>query len=210
MKNVLIIDDQELFLKGLSSVVTDFYKDVQVHEAFNLNLALELKNYRPWDLIILEAMMPEGDLIETLKQVKQANRQTPILIMTSSTKTDFVSMAIAEGATGFIRKNQSVREILTAIEKILAGDVYIQSEIAADMIAPSDVANQGLVHQKLSARELEVFLLIARGHSVKEIAASLSLSEKTVATHLARSREKTGLITYVEIARYAFRQGLVD
>lgn len=213
MKNMLIVDNQELILKGVCSIVADLYKGIQIHEAISFDMALKIKNLKPWDLIILEAMMPNEDLIGTLRQIRQANRKAPILIMTSSTKTDFVSVAIGEGATGFIRKNQSVREILLAVETVLAGDVYIQAEIVAEMTAAkegSEVANQNLVHHKLSARELEVFLLIAEGYSVKEIALALSLSEKTVATHLSRSREKTGLITYVEIARYAFRQGLVD
>ena len=90
------------------------------------------------------------------------------------------------------------------------GGNYLHSETASEIAATLREEKPEPLHKKLSERELEIFCLIARGLAVKEIAADLSLSDKTVATYLARIREKTGLSNHVVIARYALQHRLVE
>lgn len=210
MKKVLIADDHQVTLKGLQVVMKEFFKDVEIFEALSFKNVLDYKKTQSWDLITLEAVMPAGELVHTLREIRQINKKTPVLVYTSSKKIEHAAQAIAEGANGIVQKHQPIDDLVKAVEKVVSGEIYVHTEIAIEMQSLRKSDDASLVHHKLSARELEIFLLIANGLSIKKIALSLSLSEKTVATHLTRSRQKTGLVTPVQIARYAFRNSLVD
>jgi DNA-binding NarL/FixJ family response regulator len=114
------------------------------------------------------------------------------------------------GASGFINKQFATDELVTAIRAVLAGQNYLGAAATRKLVADVSPDAARAAHEKLSRREFQIFNLVALGKSVKEIAAELGLSGKTVGTYLARIKEKTGLCTPVEIARYAFQNKLVE
>jgi DNA-binding NarL/FixJ family response regulator len=111
------------------------------------------------------------------------------------------------GADGVIHKHHAVDDLLQAARRIADGGSYLHADTAAAIAKTLHARKPTLPHHDLSERELDIFRRIALGRAIKEIGFDLGLSEKTVAAYLARIREKTGLMSHVEIARYALKTG---
>jgi two-component system invasion response regulator UvrY len=114
------------------------------------------------------------------------------------------------GANGLIHKHHAADDLLLAIQRVAGGGTYLHADTAVAIARTLQAPKAVLPHEALSEREMEVFRRIALGSAIKEIGFELGLSNKTVATYLARIREKTGLNGHVEIARYALQHRLVD
>lgn len=209
MKHVLIADDHEIVRRGLLEILRENFASVEICEAGDFTSALRLLPTRPWDLLLLDILMPGGNVLDLLAHVRSADANVPVLVLTAATETEYVIQTLKAGANGFVHKHRTSDELLEAIRKVSSGGRYLDPDSAL-AVAAALGSERPAAHEKLSARELEIFRLIALGRAVKEVAADLGLSDKTVATYLARIREKTGLSSHVEIARYALRHRLVD
>lgn len=210
MRNVLIADDHEVTRRGVREILQDAFPEVRVFEAVDSSEALAQLTARPWDLVVLDIMMPGANILEVIRGVRGVHPAVPVLVLTALTEIEYVTQAMKAGANGLIHKNRAADELLEAIRQVANGGRYLHPETAAALAATLQDNEPSLPHQKLSERELEIFRLIALGRAVKEIAAELELSDKTVATYLNRIREKTGLKSHVDIARYALQNKLVD
>ena len=118
--------------------------------------------------------------------------------------------AFKSGASGYLNKSRASDELLAAVKKVLAGGRYVTASLAEKLAAALGSDVQQAPHESLSSRELQVFRMVALGKSIKEIAAELALSEKTVGTYRTRISKKLGLATNVELTRYALKHRLVD
>jgi DNA-binding NarL/FixJ family response regulator len=202
MKHVLIADDFSVTRRGLREIMRDTLEAVEIAEAADYPSLLELFHSRPWDLLVLDVMMPGGNVIDALHAIRQSDDAMPVLIMTALTEPEYVIQTLRAGASGFIHKHRAADELMDAVRLTSGGQTFLDAD-SAGAIAGRLRGHQGqLPHEKLSPRELEVLRLIAGGQSTKQRAARLGLSPKTVATYLARIREKTGLGTMVDMARY--------
>jgi DNA-binding NarL/FixJ family response regulator len=210
MRNVLVADDHEVTRRGIRELLRDEFADVTVIEAATGPEVLSRLPTREWDLIILDIIMPGQSILDILRHIRELHPAVPVLVLTAATEVEYVIQTLKAGANGIIHKNQAAAELSGAIRKVANGDMYLHPETAVLLATSLREVGDGAIHKKLSERELEIFLGIARGRAVKEIAGDLDLSEKTVATYIGRIREKTGLFSYVDIARYALQQGLVD
>lgn len=209
MPHILIADDHEVVRRGLKDVLLDELDDVSFGEAGSADELFALLDVSAWDLLILDIVMPGSHVVDVLKHVKQRRKDLPVLILTAVTEDQYVNQTLSAGADGYITKRYAVDELATAVRALLRGDRYLSQE-AIRAVAGRLAGDAPLQpHDRLSPRELHVFLLIARGQTVKETAATLGVSDKTVATYMARIKDKTGLQSYVEIARYALHHHLV-
>jgi DNA-binding NarL/FixJ family response regulator len=191
-------------------VVQSAFKGVQIFEVEDSDALLRLMTERAWDLILMDILMPGLGMTETLTRIRTVHAKVPILIFTGLTELEHVAAAMAAGANGVIHKNQASGDLVAAIQVVTSGGVFLHPEIAAALEARDGERDQTQPHMKLSAREAEIFRMIAMGRPLKEIAKDLGISEKTVVTYLTRIRGKTGLNSYVEIARYALQNRLVQ
>jgi DNA-binding NarL/FixJ family response regulator len=155
-------------------------------------------------------MMPDTNAIELLAMIRAQYADVPVLVLTAMSEVEYAAGMIKAGANGFINKQYAVEELIDAVQAVLAGDTYLSKEAVAALANEFRADKAEKPHDALSSRELEVLVLIARGHAVKKIAFELSISTKTVATYVSRIREKIGLSNYVDIARYAMKHNLVD
>jgi DNA-binding NarL/FixJ family response regulator len=210
MRHVLVADDHEVTRRGLREILVDAFGDVEVCEAARGTEVLERLEERPWDLILLDVRMPGPNICDVITRIRSEMPTTPVLALTAWTEIEYVIETMKAGANGLIHKHHAADELLQAIKVVLDGGSYLHPETAAAIAASLRDVEAPKPHHKLSVRELEIFKQIALGKAVKEIAADLQLSDKTVATYLARIREKTGLTSHVEIARYALQHGIVD
>lgn len=209
--NILIADDHEVFRRGLKDLLADEFDKLRIGEARDSKEVLSLNSERKWDLILLDIVMPGLGVVEVISEIRKRRPDVPILILTAVFELEHAVNTIKAGANGYITKQYASDELLLAIKKVLEGETYLSSEtfkgLAATLRGTTESAKP---HEKLSPRELQIFCLIARGKSVKEIAGELICSDKTVGTHLGRIKEKTRLANYVEITRYALQNRLVE
>lgn len=206
---VLIADDHNVVREGLKHIVESRHSPVSFGEASDGAEALKLIWKEDWDLVLLDIHMPGRDGLEVLREAKKARPRMPVLILSSSSEEEYAVRTLRDGASGYIGKNAPEKELLKAVGEVLAGRCYVTpsvaQKLAREIAAPADTP----VHEKLSDREYQVMKMLATGKTVKEVAAELSLSVKTVSTYRTRILEKLGLSSNVEIARFALKSGLV-
>lgn len=210
LRHVLIADDHAVTRRGVRDIVLDLFESAECVEVANGDEAVAALGDRPWDLLLLDVMMPGMPILEVLAQARAKNASVPILVLTASDETQYFVETMKAGANGLIHKQQAASELHEAIRRVAAGGHYLHPDTAVAIAESLRERKPKRLHDDLSEREIEIFRRIALGRSVKEIAFDLGLSDKTVATYLARVRTKTGLVSHVEIARYALRNGLVE
>ena len=210
MQYVLIADDHAVTRHGIRQLLRDAFDGVEVVGVGDGDAALAELASRPWDLILLDVMMPGPSILDLLGRIRAVDPNVPVLVLTASSEIEYVIETMKAGANGVIHKHHAVDDLLQAAQRIADGGTYLHPETAAAIAKTLHARKPTLLHHDLSERELDIFRRIALGRAIKEIGFDLGLSEKTVATYLARIREKTGLTSHVEIARYALKNGLVD
>ena len=210
MTRVLIVDDHDVVRRGLREILTARLGKVAVSEAKDAGEAIDLLSKHDWELVLLDINLPGRSGLEVLEQAKGLRPKTPVLVLTSYPEEQFALRAFKLGASGYITKQSVTDELVTAVQRVLAGGKYVTGALAERLASCLGHPDEQAPHEALSQRELQVLRLIAVGKSIKETADELALSEKTVATYRTRIAEKIGLKTNVEIARYALKQGLVE
>lgn len=160
------------------------------------------------DLVLLDISMPRKGGFETARDIKSSFSEMKIIYLTMHKNEDIVAEAFESGADGYILKENAFEELVDAIRKVIAGEVYISSVIAP-LLLDGFMANEKRT-KELSAREREVLKLLAEGYSNKEIADFLSISIKTVETHRANIMRKHSFKNITELVLYAVRNHIIE
>lgn len=208
---ILLVDDHEVVRRGLHDLLEDEFPDAVFGDAADSASALDLAWRRPWDLAIVDINMPGRCGLETLAELRRTLPGLPVLMLSIAPESEYAVRALKLGAAGYVSKQSVGAELVEAVRKVLDGGRYITPALAERLAEELQMGGRpGAAHEQLSAREMQVLRLLARGANVKRIAGELSLGEKTVFTYRSRLLEKLGLQNDVEAARYALRHGLVD
>ena len=206
---VLLVDDHAVVRRGLRAVLEEEMGDIAVQEAGTAREGLECLRRDDYDTLILDIGLPDRNGLDLLKSIHSEWPDLPVLILSMFDESQYGVRMIKAGAAGYVTKASAPEKFVTAVRKILAGGRYISANLAerlADNLSghfdeePFDV---------LSDREYQIFLMIASGKTVSEIADDLCLSVKTVSTHRAHVLQKTNMKTNAELTHYAFFKGLV-
>src|SRR5262245_57881032 len=210
MTRILIADDHELLRRGLKTILSDAFPDLQVVEAADVRQTLEIAQKQPCDIVLLDINMPGRSGLEALQELRRLYPKLPVVVLSASGETDYALRAFRLGASGYLCKQSASSELLAAIRKALQGGRYITPFLAEALAAT--VAGEAPTdpHETLSNRELQVLRLVASGKTLKAIAADLAQSEKTIGTYRTRISQKLNLSTNVELARYALQHKLVE
>ncbi|UUX96007.1 response regulator transcription factor [Aquabacterium sp. J223] len=217
MIQVLICDDHQIVRQGIKQVLADA-GDVELvgeaasgPQAMALVRAAEARGRLP-DVVLMDIAMPQRDGLEVLKQLKAEFPRLPVLVLSTYPDRQYAVRSLKLGAAGYLNKSADSEQMIEAIRRVAGGQLFITPGVA-EQLANAVGAGRGIskpdapLHERLSHREYQVFRLLATGHSVGEIAQSLSLSPNTVSTYRARILEKTGVRNDVELALYAVREG---
>jgi two-component system invasion response regulator UvrY len=210
MMRVLIIDDHEIVRRGLKEILADEFPKLKAGEAENSRMALELAATQEWDIILLDINIPGRSGLEVLEEMKRLRPNMPVLVLSAYPEEEFAIRSLKLGASGYLNKSLSSDEVVIAVKKAMAGGKYVTAAFAEKLAASLGSGIHHSPHESLSGRELQILLTIAKGRTIKEIAVELALSEKTVGTYRSRISKKMGLMTNVELARYALKHRLVD
>jgi two-component system, NarL family, invasion response regulator UvrY len=210
MTRVLLVDDHEIVRRGLRQMLAEAFPEAAFGEAADVPRARELVTREPWDLVLLDINLPGGSGLELLGQVRQLCPGAAVLVLSAYPEEEFAVRSFKLGAAGYLTKASVADEMVAAARKVLGGGRYVSAALAERLAAALGNGPAQAAHEALSPRELEVLRLVASGKTIKEIAAGLLLSEKTIATYRARVAEKLGLSSSVELTRYAMQHRLVD
>ncbi len=210
MMRALIVDDHEIVRRGLKEVLDDEFPELETGEAENSRAALELITTQEWDIVLLDINIPGRNGLEVLSEIKRLRPRTPVLVVSAYPEEEFAIRSLKLGASGYLNKSSASDEVVAAARKAMAGGKYVTALLAEKLAAMLGSDIQHAPHESLSSRELQVLRMIASGKTIKEIAAELALSEKTVGTYRLRIAKKMGLNSNVELTRYAMKHRLVD
>jgi DNA-binding NarL/FixJ family response regulator len=202
---VLIADDHAVVRRGLRTFL-ELQDDIDVvGEAADGQTCVAAAAELSPDVILLDLLMPGVGGVEALRRLRDAGSRARVLVITSFTDPAVSVPAVRAGAAGVIFKDVEPRDLASAIRSVHAGHTLLQPDVAAALMAPDPAAAS-----PLTARERDVLAEIAEGRSNREIARSLSLSEKTVKTHVSNVLMKLGVADRTQAALLAVRRGLVD
>jgi len=160
------------------------------------------------DVVLLDIAMPEQTGVDLLLAIKARAPALPVLMLSSYPEEHYATTLLRQGAAGYIGKDTDPDEIVRAIRMAAAGRRYITPAVAEQLAAGLGGGDK-LAHEKLSDREMQVFLHLARGETVGQLATSLSLSVKTVSTYRTRVLEKMALGSNSDLTYYALKNGLL-
>jgi two-component system invasion response regulator UvrY len=206
---IAVADDHQIIRRGLQLIVARRPGWSIAAEAEDAEQLLEAVRRDGYDVLVMDLRLRDCSTLGLLEQIRRERPGLPVLILTSQPEDQYAVPALRAGARGYILKDATADEILDAIARVAAGRTWVServTELLAQGVSSSSIAP---LHERLSARELDVFVRLARGETVGEIAASLGVSIKTVSTYRTRIMEKTGFRSNADIVAYAIRKGLL-
>lgn len=208
--SILLVEDHAIVRTGLCLTLKAELPSATFEQASSVEEALPFIHSLSFDLVLLDLFLPGRHGLELLREMRNANCMTPVLVLTAHEEALYAIRAIQAGADGYLTKNSSPTELNNAVHSLLSGQRYI-GESVAQLLAQSCNSYGGLQGQYcLSMRELDVLHRIASGMTVTQIAQTLNLSTKTVSTYRARLMKKLRLRNNAEIINYAFKHGLIS
>lgn len=208
---VLLVDDHQLILDGLISLLKIHDAILVAGLANNGREALQMLNVVDPDLVLMDVDMPVMNGIEALMEIKKSSPSTRVIILSMHAEAGMIKNLVNLGADGYLLKNCSQDELLRAIDSISQGRPYFSHGVALSLLNAKD-AGVPLPPQQseaLSDRETEVLRLIAEGFSNKEIGVKLFISHRTVDTHRTNLMKKLNVSNIAGLISYAIKKGLV-
>ncbi len=209
MKRILVADDHFLVRKGLRQLLESTLPDCAVDEAEDGHAVLGLARAAGYDLVILDFSMPGMDGLDLIRDLKDLDPATHILVLTILPEEQYALRAFRLGASGCANKAIDPGELVEAVKTVLAGRRYLSPK-AGELLLDELSGGEDSPHLRLSDREFQILKFLAGGRSVGEIAAALNLSVKTVSTYRTRLMEKMRFENNSQLMRYAHLHGLAD
>jgi len=210
MIKVLIVDDHTIVREGLRQILEETSDIAVTGEASS---ALEVVNKvksNNFDIVLLDISLPGRNGLDVLKQLKSIKPDLPVLILSMHPEEQYAIRSLRAKASGYLTKESASNELIKAIRKVAQGRKYITSSLAEKLAFVLEDDNRCSSHEKLSDREYQVMCMIASGKRIKEIAAALSLSVKTISTYRTRILSKMNMKSTAQLIHYAIKSGLVD
>lgn len=206
--NVVLVDDHQLVRDGFTKIIETSINHTIIGSFSGVDETIHSGALMSCDVLItdisLDSELDGFDLINALKQI---NPMSKIIIVSMYESTLYLQQAKKYGVNGYIHKREASEQLLQALHAIRVGDNYFSGELASKLNS-AEVALE--IFNNLYPRELEVFLLLAKGASVKKVAADLNIAIKTVHTHRLNLYKKFGLSSPFELTKFCLKHGILD
>jgi two-component system invasion response regulator UvrY len=209
MTRILIADDHAVVRAGLRELLLQRGSFSVVGEAPDGDSLLKLATEVSADVLLLDVSMPGPPFLDVLQRVHTQFPALRVLVLTMHPEDQFAVRALRAGASGYLTKDRTPAELVDAVTRIARGGRYISATLAERLSWALDGDFRAAPHDALSDREMQVLMLLGRGHSVKEAGETLRLSMKTISTFRKRMMKKMGFATNADAVQYVVRQGLI-
>ena len=207
---VVIVDDHALVREGLQSFLELFAEIQIIGEADNGEEAISIVQEKKPDIVLMDLVMPGMDGLEAIRQICALELPTKIIVLTSFSDDDRIFAAIKAGASGYLLKDITPLDLLTAIRNVRLGNAQLHPKVAKKLMGEFVERSEGFDIKNFTKREMEVLKLLGRGLTNHQIASHLNLSEKTIKTYVSAILNKLQMSDRTQVAIYAIKKGLVD
>jgi DNA-binding NarL/FixJ family response regulator len=210
-RSILLIDDHPIVRQGLAQLINQESDLLVTAEAASAREALDAVEKKIPDIAIVDISLDDRSGIELIKDLRARDPNLPILALSMHDESLYAERALRAGAKGYIMKQEATDQVMTAIRKVLEGQIYVSERMASrllDQFVSTKPGDEESPLGRLSDRELEIFSMIGRGLGTREIANKLYLSIKTVEAHREHIKEKLKLRSGTELMRMAVQYAL--
>jgi two-component system invasion response regulator UvrY len=206
---VAIVDDHAIVRTGLRQFLAE-QGDIEVAaEGAGGRDVIDILRQGGIDVLVLDLAMPDQNGVDALASVHARAPDLPVLILSGYPEEHYATVLLRQGAAGYLNKDCEPDEIVRAIRTVAQGRKYITAGVAEQLARGLTDGGERPAHETLSERELQVFLRLAQGETIGQIADSLCLSVKTVSTFRSRVMDKLALKTNSDLTYYALKNGLI-
>ena len=217
---IFLVDDHTVLRAGLKMLLNAEPDMIVVGEASDVSLASQVIAEANADVVLLDVSLPHITGLEGLATLQALTPKSRFLILTMHNDEQYLRLALAQGAMGYVIKQAANEELLSAIRIVYQGGTYLHSshrnllfsnpkEFSEELPISTDDPSEVDPRDLLSPREFEILILIARGYTNRQAAEELFLSEKTIETYKSRLMTKLQLKSRIDLVRYAIQHGLI-
>jgi two-component system invasion response regulator UvrY len=205
---IVLVDDHAVVRAGVRRLLEQEPLFEVIGEAESGEKAYQIFGELKPDVMVMDLSMPGMGGLESIRRILMRYEKAKILVLSMHEDLSFANQALKLGAKGYLTKNTLADDLVKSIETVTQGDVFLSDEIAKKMAMQSISGNQDPVHE-LSAREFEIFRLLAEGLDIDTIASTLNISSKTVSNYQTMIKQKLNINTPIELIRYAIKVGVI-
>ena len=205
---IILVDDHAVVRAGVRRLLEQEPLFDVIGEAESGEKAYQLFGELNPDVMVMDLSMPGMGGLEAIRRILMRDEKAKILVLSMHEDLSFANQALKLGAKGYLIKNTLGDDLVKAIEAISQSEIFLSDEIAKKIAVSSIDGGQDPIHD-LSAREFEIFRLLAEGEEVDAIAATLNISSKTVSNYQTAIKQKLNIHTPVELIRYAIKAGVI-
>jgi DNA-binding NarL/FixJ family response regulator len=208
---LLIIDDHSIMRAGLAALLAQSDADIELLQAGDAtNGIAEVERHPDLDAVFLDLNMPGQDGMSALREIGQRRPDLPVILLSSSEDPDDVRRGLAAGALGYLPKSASPQTLISALQLVLAGEVYVpEIMLRAPTGTPAGASARAANGCALTERQVDVLRLLSRGLSNKEIGRELSIAERTIKAHVTAIFKALGVVNRTQAVDAARRASLV-
>ncbi len=205
---IVLVDDHAVVRAGVRRLLEQEALFEVIGEAESGEKAYQIFGELKPDVMVMDLSMPGMGGLEAIRRILMRHERARILVLTMHEDLSFANQALKLGAKGYLIKNTLGDDLVKSIQTVSRGEVFLSDEIAKKMAMQSISGDQDPIHE-LSAREFEIFRLLAEGFEIDAIAATLNISSKTVSNYQTMIKQKLNINTPVELIRYAIKAGVI-
>ena len=205
---IVLVDDHAVVRAGVRRLLEQESLFEVIGEAESGEKAYQIFGELKPDVMVMDLSMPGMGGLESIRRILMRYEKAKILVLSMHEDLSFANQALKLGDKGYLTKNTLADDLVKSIETVTQGDVFLSDEIAKKMAMQSISGNQDPVHE-LSAREFEIFRLLAEGLDIDAIASTLNISSKTVSNYQTMIKQKLNINTPIELIRYAIKVGVI-
>ena len=205
---IVLVDDHAVVRAGVRRLLEQEALFDVIGEAESGEKAYHMFGELKPDVMVMDLSMPGMGGLEAIRRILMRHERARILVLTMHEDLSFANQALKLGAKGYLIKNTLGDDLVKSIQTVSRGEVFLSDEIAKKMAMQSILGEQDPIHE-LSAREFEIFRLLAEGLEIDAIATTLNISSKTVSNYQTMIKQKLNINTPVELIRYAIKAGVI-
>ena len=212
-RRILLVDDHQLIIDGLRGFLESDDSYQIVGEANNGEEAIRFAEILEPHLILMDIEMPEVSGMQACEEIKRHHPEIKVIIVSMHHEKELIKKLVNKGAEGYLLKNSSQKEVLTAVETVLKGQTYFSQDVTRSLLKKTNSEDKNTAFSSLASlteREIEILRLVAEGKTNKEIGDNLYISHRTVDTHRTNLMKKLGFNNVASLIRFAFQNGLVQ